>query len=341
MRRFLIVLASIASVALVGAPALAAGGKTLGEVKQRGHLLCGVSDGLPGFSAVDNQGTWSGLDVDFCRAIASAIFNDPNAVRYSQLNAKERFTALQARNVDLLSRNTTWTMDRDVSLGLEFIAVIYYDGQGFIVRKADNITKAEDLAGGTICTQTGTTTELNVADFFRSRGLQYNVLAYEKDQEAVEVYESGRCDTYTTDQSGLYAQRLDLDNFEDHVVLPQVISKEPLGPVVRSDDTNWEDLVRWTLFAMLNAEELGVSQQNIDQMLTSENPEIKRLVGTEGAFGESLGLTNDWAVRIVRHVGNYGEIFERNVGQGSRLKIDRAQNKLYKDGGLQYAPPIR
>jgi general L-amino acid transport system substrate-binding protein len=341
MRRSVVALFTMATVALATATASAEPSKTLGDVKGRGHLLCGVSDGLTGFSNTDDQGNWSGLDVDFCRAIAAAIFNDPNAVRYSPLNAKERFTSLQARNVDLLSRNTTWTMDRDVKLGLEFTGVMYYDGQGFIVRKADNIAKAEDLAGGTICTQTGTTTELNVADFFRSRSLQYKVLAYEKDQEAVAVYEDGRCDAYTTDQSGLYAQRLELANFDDHVVLPEVISKEPLGPVVRSDDPGWEDLVRWTLFAMLNAEELGVGQQNIEQMLASENPEIKRLVGTEGNFGETLGLTNDWAVRIIRHLGNYGEMFERNVGQGSPLKIDRGRNKLFKDGGLQYAPPIR
>lgn len=338
MRRSLAALISFAAIA-AATPALAAG--TLDEVKTRGHLKCGVSDGLPGFSYTDQQGNFSGIDVDFCRAIAAAIFNDPNAVRFSQLNAKERFTALQNREVDLLSRNTTWTMDRDVKMHLEFTGVVYYDGQGFIVRKADNIADAAGLAGGTICTQTGTTTELNLADFFRSRGLQYKVLAFDKDQQAVEAYEGGRCDAYTTDQSGLYAQKLELQTPDDHVILADIISKEPLGPVVRGDDQVWEDLVRWTLYAMINAEELGVSQQNIDQMLASENPEIRRLVGTEAAFGEALGLTNDWAVRIIKHIGNYAELFDRNVGEGSRLKIARDRNKLYKDGGLQYAPPIR
>jgi general L-amino acid transport system substrate-binding protein len=281
------------------------------------------------------------MDVDFCRAVAAAIFNDPKKVRFTPTSAKVRFTVLQSGEVDLLSRNTTWTMSRDTQLGLEFVGVIYYDGQGFMVPKKLKVTSAKQLNGANVCTNTGTTTELNLADYFRSNGLKYKVIAFEKNAEVLAAYDAGRCDAYTTDASGLYAERMKLKKPDDHIVLPEIISKEPLGPLVNQGDQQWGDLVRWTMFALLNAEELGVTSKNTDQMLKSTNPEVRRLLGVEGVFGESIGLTKDWVVRIVKGVGNYGEIFERNVGQGSPLKIKRGQNALWTKGGLQYAPPVR
>ncbi|KPF71827.1 amino acid ABC transporter substrate-binding protein [Bosea sp. AAP35] len=313
----------------------------LAQIKSRGVLTCGVGPGLAGFGIPDAQGVWSGLDVDLCKAISAAIFNDPNKVKYIPLSSKDRFTALQSGEVDLLSRNTTWTMSRDTSLGLNFAGVNYYDGQGFLVRKKLGIDSALKLAGASVCTQQGTTTELNLADFFRANKMKYEVVAFASADETVKAYESGRCDAFTTDASGLYAERLKLSAPADHIVLPEIISKEPLGPAVRHGDDNWLDVVKWTHNAMLNAEELGVTKANVDEMLKSENPEIKRLVGTEGKFGEAIGLPNDWAYRIIKHVGNYGESFERNVGAGSLLKISRGQNALWTKGGLQYAPPIR
>lgn len=338
--RFL-VSAVLLFLGLAVAPAMAANSPTLEKVKKNGYLRCGVSEGLPGFGQPDNKGEWTGLDIDFCRAIASAIFNDPKKVRFTPTSAKVRFTALQAGDFDVLSRNTTWTISRDVQLGLEFIGVIYYDGQGFLVPKKLNVTSAKQLNGANVCTNTGTTTELNLADYFRANNLKYKVIAFEKNNEVVAAYDAGRCDAYTTDASGLYAERLKLKVPGDHIILPEIISKEPLGPAVNQGDPQWTDLVRWTLFALLNAEELGVTSKNVDQMLKSPNPEVRRLLGVEGAFGEPMGLTKDWVVRIVRKVGNYGEIFERNVGQGSPLKIKRGQNALWKNGGLQYAPPVR
>lgn len=340
-RSLLLSLAAGLLTAGLAAPASAAGGDTLAAVKARGYVKCGVSEGLPGFSSPDEQGTWSGIDVDVCHALAAAIFDDPNAVRFSPLNAKERFTSLQSGEVDLLSRNTTITIQRDVALGLEFTGVTYYDGQGFMVRKAAGVSSAMELDGAAICTQSGTTTELNVADFFRANGLTYTIVAYEKEAQAVGAYDDGRCDAYTTDQSGLYAQRNKLRNFEEHLILPELISKEPLGPAVRQGDDNWEDIVRWTLYAMVNAEELGVTSQNVEEMLSSDTPEIRRMLGKEGSFGEAMGLSNSWALQILRHVGNYGEIFDRNLGEGSPLKIARGKNALWTKGGLQYAPPIR
>jgi len=313
----------------------------LAQVKSRGQLVCGVGPGLAGFGIPDAQGNWTGLDVDLCRAISAAIFNDPNKVKFVPLSSKDRFTALQSGEVDLLSRNTTWTMSRDTSLGLNFAGVNYYDGQGFMVRKKLGVDSALKLAGASVCTQQGTTTELNLADYFRANKMKYEVVAFATSDETIKAYESGRCDAFTTDASGLYAERLKLSTPTDHIVLPQIISKEPLGPVVRHGDDAWLDIVKWTYFAMLNAEELGITKANIDEMLKSENPEIKRLVGTEGKFGEAIGLGNDWAYRIVKHVGNYGESFEKNVGEGSLLKIARGQNALWTKGGLQYAPPIR
>jgi general L-amino acid transport system substrate-binding protein len=269
------------------------------------------------------------------------VFDDPNKVKFIPLSSKDRFTALQSGEVDVLVRNSTWTMSRDTSLGLNFAGVNYYDGQGFMVRKKLNVSSALQLNGASVCTQQGTTTELNVADFFRANKMKYEVVAFATADETIKAYESGRCDAFTTDASGLYAERLKLAGADDHIVLPEIISKEPLGAVVRHGDDQWLDIVRWTHFAMLNAEEAGITKANVAEMVKSDNPEIKRMLGTEGKFGEAIGLTNDWVVRIVKHVGNYGESFERNVGASSRLKIARGQNALWTKGGLQYAPPIR
>ena len=314
---------------------------TLDAVKKRGDLRCGVNIGLAGFSAPDDKGEWTGLDVDFCRAVASAIFKDPTKVKFVPLSAKERFTALQSGEIDLLSRNTTWTMSRGTQQGLAFVGVTYYDGQGFLVKKSLDLKSVAQLAGASICMQTGTTNELNVADYFRTRSLTYNPVVFEKNEEAVSAFNLGRCDAYTTDASGLYAQRIKLADPSAYVVLPEIISKEPLGPAVRQGDDQWANLVQWTLFAWLNAEGLGVTQENVDEKINSVNPEIRRLLGTEGEYGLGIGLDNDWAYQIVKNVGNYGQSFERNVGKGSRLDIARDQNKLWKDGGLHYAPPIR
>ena len=314
---------------------------TLDDVKSQGNFQCGVSQGLPGFSNPDSAGNWTGMDVDVCRAIAAAVFGDADAVKYTPLSAKERFTALQSGEIDVLSRNTTWTMTRDTTLGLNFTAVTYYDGQGFMVRKSLGVSSALDLDGASLCTNTGTTTELNAADFFRSNNLAYEVVAFEKADEAVQAYDTERCDVYTTDASGLYAQRLKLSNPGDHVVLPEIISKEPLGPVVRQGDDQWFNIVKWVVFAMTNAEELGVNSSNVDSMKGSENPAIKRLLGTEGAFGEAIGLSNDWAYNVIKQVGNYGEIFDANVGPNTPLAIARGVNALWSDGGLIYGPPIR
>jgi general L-amino acid transport system substrate-binding protein len=325
----------------LGAPASVVEAAVLDQVKSKGFVQCGVSQGLPGFSTPDDKGVWTGIDVDLCRAIAAALFDDATKVRYSPLTAKDRFTALQSGEIDVLSRNTTWTSSRDTSLGLNFAGVNYYDGQGFLVRKDKKVSSALELSGASICTQTGTTTELNVADFFRARNMKYEVVAFSTADETVKAYEAGRCDVFTSDVSQLYAMRLKLANTNDHIVLPEIISKEPLGPVVRHGDDQWLDVVKWVLFAMLNAEELGVTTKNVADMVKSNNPEVKRLLGTEGNFGEQLGLTKDWVVRIVRHVGNYGESFDRNVGAGSKLGIERGLNRLWNKGGIQYAPPVR
>ncbi len=315
--------------------------RTVDTVKQRGQLVCGVNVGLGGFSAADDKGVWAGLDVDYCKSIAAAVLGDAAKVRYVPTTTKERFTALQSGEIDVLSRNTTWTISRDSSLGLSFAGINYFDGQGFMVKKKANIKSAKELGGATVCVQTGTTTELNLADFFRANKLQYKPLVFEKLDEALRAYQADRCDSFTTDASGLYASRLQVGNPDDHVVLPEIISKEPLGPVVRQGDPHWFTIVKWVHYALLNAEELGVTKANVDQMTGSANPDIKRLLGKEGDFGKGIGLDNDWAYRIVKQVGNYGELFERNVGMGSRLKIERGLNDLWTKGGLQYAPPIR
>ena len=331
---------SILALALIFA-AQAASAQTLKTVKDRGILHCGANGTLAGFGLPDAQGKWTGLDVDVCRAIAAAIFNDVSKVKFVPLSAKDRFTALQSGEVDVLVRNTTWTSSRDTSLGLNFTGVDYYDGQGFMVRKALKVNSALELNGASVCVQQGTTTELNLADFFRAHKMQLKSVTFATANEAVKAYDAGRCDAYTTDASGLYSERLRLANADDHIILPEIISKEPLGPAVRHGDDQWFDIVKWALFAMLNAEELGITQKNVDDMVKSTNPEIKRFVGTEGNYGEQLGLTKDWAVRIVKLVGNYGEVFERNVGKGSPLKIERGLNKLWNQGGIQYAPPVR
>jgi general L-amino acid transport system substrate-binding protein len=343
MKKFIASFALGAAAMVVAGSAIAqeVSSPTLNAIKQRGSVNCGSNPGLAGFGVPDAQGNWTGLDVDYCRAIAAAIFNDPTKVKFIPLSAKDRFTAVQSGEVDVLVRNSTWTMSRDTSLGLDFPAINYYDGQGFMVRKKLGVSSALELNGASVCTQQGTTTELNLADFFRANKIKYEVVAFASADETIKAYDAGRCDAFTTDASGLYAERLKLTNPDDHIVLPEIISKEPLGAVVKHGDSVWRDVVAWTHFAMLNAEELGVTKANVDQMAKSDNPEIKRLLGVEGKFGEAIGLTNDWVVRIVKHVGNYGESFEKNVGEASRLKIKRGQNALWTKGGLQYAPPIR
>ena len=332
----ILALVLVASLGAQGASA-----QTLKTVKERGMLICGANGTLAGFGLPDAQGHWTGLDVDVCRAIAAAIFNDPNKVKFVPLTAKDRFTALQSSEVDVLVRNTTWTSSRDTSLGLNFTGVDYYDGQGFMVRKSLKVNSALELNGASVCVQQGTTTELNLADYFQAHKMQLKSVTFATANEAIKAYDAGRCDAYTTDASGLYAERLRLANPDDHIILPEIISKEPLGPVVRQGDDQWFDIVKWVLFAMIDAEELGITQKNVDDMAKSTNPAIRRFVGTEGNYGEQLGLTNDWAARIVKLVGNYGEVFARNVGKDSPLKIDRGLNKLWNRGGIQYAPPIR
>ena len=324
-----------------GLTAQVASAQTLKAVKDRGLLSCGVSQGLPGFSSPDDKGNWTGLDVDVCRAIAAAVLNDPTKIKFVPLSAKDRFTALQSGEIDVLSRNTTWTLSRDTSLGANFTGVTYYDGQGFMVKKSLKVNSALELNSASVCVQTGTTTEQNLADYFKGNNMKYEVIAFGTNDEAVKAYESGRCDVFTTDVSGLYADRLKLANVADHVVLPEVISKEPLGPMVRHGDDQWFDIVKWTLFAMITAEELGITQKNVDEMAKSAKPEMKRVFGTDGNLGEQLGLTKDWVSRIVKAVGNYGESFDRNVGAGSKLGIARGINALWTKGGIQYAPPIR
>ncbi len=313
---------------------------TLDEVIGKGHVQCGVSQGLPGFSNFDDKGTWSGVDVDICRAVAAAIFGDDSKVKYTPLSAKERFTALQSGEIDVLSRNTTWTATRDTALGLNFAGVNYYDGQGFMVRKDLGVNSAKELSGAAICTNTGTTTELNVSDYFRANGMDYTVVAFEKADEVVAAYDGGRCDVYTTDQSGLYAQRIKLKDPSAHKVLPEVISKEPLGPVVRQGDDQWFNVVKWSLFCMVNAEEMGITSGNAMMKAKGDDPSVKRLMGQEGSFGENLGVSPTWCANIISSVGNYGESFARNLSIDP-LNIQRGVNELWSKGGLQYAPPIR
>jgi general L-amino acid transport system substrate-binding protein len=332
---------AFATAIMLAFGAQAASAQTLKAVQDRGQLICGANGTLAGFGLPDPQGNWTGFDVDFCRAIAAAIFNDATKVKFVPLTSANRFTALQSGEVDVLARNTTWTMSRDTTLGLDFVAVNYYDGQGFMVRKSLKVNSAVELNDAAVCVQQGTTTELNLADYFRSNNMSLKAVTFATSTEAVRAYDTGRCDAYTTDSSGLYSERLRLTDPNAHIVLPEIISKEPLAPAVRQGDDSWEDLVRWTHEAMVDAEELGVTQQNVDERLKSNAPDVRRLLGVEGQFGQSLGLTNDWAYRIIRAVGNYGESFERNVGQGSPLKIARGLNALWTKGGLQYGLPVR
>ena len=327
--------------AALGVAATAAHADTLSDVKAKGFLQCGANTGLLGFGSPDDKGEWKGFDIDFCRAIATAVFNDPTKVKFTPLTAKERFTALQSGEVDVLVRNTTWTLSRDSQMGLIFAGVNYYDGQGFMVRKSLGISSALELSGASVCVQTGTTTELNLADYFRTNGMQFNPVVFEKSDEVVQAYDAGRCDAFTTDASGLYAERLKLTNPADHMVLPEIISKEPLGPVVRQGDDKWLTIVKWTHYVMLNAEEAGVTSKNVDEMKSSANPDIKRILGTEGAFGEPLGLTNDFGYNVIKAIGNYGEVFDRNIGPDTPLGISRGLNALWTKGGLQYGMPVR
>jgi general L-amino acid transport system substrate-binding protein len=315
--------------------------RTLKRTIRRGEVFCGVNAGLPGFSIPDDKGNWTGFDVDFCRAVAAAIFDDPNKAKFIPLDASERFKELQNRKVDILSRNSTWDLSREENYDLYFPAVAYYDGQGFMVPRSRKIDSALDLNDSKVCVQGATTTELNLADYFRTNNMKYEEMKFPKLEDVVKTYDSGKCDTFTADVSQLYALRLNLAKPGDHVILPDVISKEPLSLVVRQRDDDWMMIVKWTLYAMIDAEELGVTSKNIDEALKSKKPDVMRLVGTEGTYGEDLGLTKDWAVRIIRHVGNYGEVYDRNIGAESKLHIPRGLNQLWSAGGIQYAPPIR
>ena len=338
--------ASILAVAtgaglIANSPTVGAQGKVLEVVKQRGSLSCGVHIGLAGFGQPNDKGNWTGLDVDYCRAIAAAIFGDGKKVKFVPTTAKERFTALQSGEIDVLIRSTTWTLSRESTLGLSFAGVNYYDGQGFMVRASLGVRSTKELNGATVCVLTGTTTELNLADYFKSHSMTYRPIVFEKLDEAVQAYQAGRCDVYTTDQSALYSVRVGQAKPDEHVILPEIVSKEPLGPSVRQGDSQWLTVIKWVHFALLNAEEMGVTQANVDQMGVSTNPDIKRLLGRDGDLGKGIGLDNDFVIKIVKAVGNYGEIFDRNVGVGSRIKIERGQNNLWTKGGLHYAPPMR
>jgi general L-amino acid transport system substrate-binding protein len=334
--------AGIAAATLLGAAGTAQAGKDLDAIKARGQLICGVNTGVAGFAQADSQGKWVGLDVDVCRAVAAAIFGDSEKVKYVPTTAQQRFTALQSGEVDILARNTTVTLTRDTALGLDFTAVNYYDGQGFMVNKKLGVKSAKELNGATVCVQPGTTTELNLADYFRTNKMTFKPVVIEKVEEVRAAFFSGRCDVYTTDASGLYSTRAaNAPNPDDYMVLPEIISKEPLAPAVRHGDNQFADIVRWSQYAMLEAEEYGISSKTVDEMLKSENPSIKRILGVTPGMGKALGVDEAWVVNIIKQVGNYGESFERNVGMGSPLKIDRGLNKLWTQGGIQYAPPIR
>jgi general L-amino acid transport system substrate-binding protein len=314
---------------------------TIETIRNRGKIICGTSPGVAGFSLQDAAGRWQGFDTDICRALAAVIFDDPEKTAFVPLTSKDRLIALQAGEIDVLPRTTTWTLSRNASQGVTFTAVNYYDGQGFMVTKKLGVTSAAQLGGASICVAQGTTSELNLADYFRKLGQKYEPAAFATSEEALRAYEAGRCDAYTTDVSALSANMLKFAAPDDHLVLPEIISKEPLGPWVRTGDERWFNLVRWTLFALINAEELGVTQANVREMTKSSNPEVKRFLGLDGKFGEALGVTNDWVVRIIAAVGNYGESFERHLGKTSRMRLARGPNELWTKGGLQYSPPFR
>ncbi|KJY82456.1 amino acid ABC transporter substrate-binding protein [Vibrio galatheae] len=342
MAHKLTLLASVvaASTALMSTGASAAD-STLDKVTQQGFLTCGVSTGLPGFSNPNSKGEWEGIDVEYCQAVAAAVLGDKTKVKYVPLTAKERFTALQSGEIDILSRNTTWTLHRDTALGLNFAGVNYYDGQGFMVKKDLGLKSAKELDGASVCVQSGTTTELNLADYFRNSGMTYKPVVFDTAAQTSAGFDAGRCDVLTTDQSGLYALRLNLQDPSSAQVLPEIISKEPLGPVVRQGDDQWFNIAKWTLSAMVNAEEYGITSKNADEMLKSNDPNVKRILGVDGPKGKGLGIRDDWGYQVVKQVGNYGESFERTVGTGSPLQISRGVNALWNAGGFMYAPPIR
>lgn len=320
---------------------VASAATTLESVKEKGHLQCGVTSGLPGFSQPDDKGNWTGIDVDTCRAVAAAIFGDAKAVEFTPLTAKERFTALQSGEIDMLSRNTTWTLTRDASLGLNFAGVNYYDGQGFLVNKGIGVDDATQLDGATVCIQAGTTTELNLSDYFRAKGMEYKPIVFDTSEQTVQGFASGRCDVLTSDRSQLAALRSKLSDPDSAKILPNTISKEPLGPVVRQGDDQWFNIVKWVLFVQINAEELGVTSANVDDMLKSDNPNIQRLLGTDGDMGAKLGLPDDFGAKAIKQVGNYGEMYDRNVGPDTPLGLERGINALWTEGGVLYAPPVR
>ena len=333
------VLSALVSCALWSTVSVAQAPSTLDAVKAKGFVQCGVNTGLAGFSQPDSKGVWKGLDVDFCRSVAAAVFGDANKVRYTPLTAQQRFTALQSGEIDILSRNTTWTVSRDTSLGLNFVGVNYYDGQGFMVPKKLNVSSAKQLNGATVCVQPGTTTELNLSDYFRSNRMTFKPVVIEKLDEVLNAYFSGRCDVFTTDVSGLVSTRgTRAPNAADHLILPEVISKEPLGPAVRHGDDRWFDIVKWTLFATIEAEEMGLTSKTIDQQAGSKDPAVQRFVGATGDFGKMMGLDNRWAFNIIKQVGNYGESFDANL---KPLGFERGLNQLWNKGGILYAPPIR
>ncbi len=333
--------AVLGALAAAGLAQVASASATLESVKEKGYLSCGVSTGLPGFSNPDDKGQWSGLDVDVCRAVAAATLKDASKVKFVPLTAKERFTALQSGEIDVLSRNTTWTLTRDASLGLNFTGVSYYDGQGFMVKKDLGVKSAKELDGASICIQSGTTSELNLADYFRANNMEYQPVVFDTSDGTAKGFDAGRCDVLTSDQSQLYALRVRLSKPDTAVVLPEVISKEPLGPVVRQGDDQWFNIVKWSLAAMINGEELGLNSDNIKAQKASSDPNIRRLLGIDGPKGKGLALDDDWSLRIIEQVGNYEEIFNRNVGAESPLQIERGLNALWNDGGILYAPPFR
>ena len=316
---------------------------TLDDVRARGHLQCGINTGLAGFAFTDDQGNWRGFDVALCKGVAAAVFGDASKVKYTNLTGKTRFEALKAGEIDVLSRNTTWTYSRDVDLKLTFLGVSFYDGQGFMVPASLGVSSATELSGASVCIQTGTTTELNLADYFRRNDMKYEPVPIESNEEARQNYLSGRCDVYTTDRSGLAATRAALDNPDDHVVLPETVSKEPLGPLVRHGDDEWGDVVRWVLNVLIIAEEKGITSDNVAEMAgqMSKDAEINRMLGSEGEYGAMLGLSPDWAVNVISSVGNYGQIFERYLGVKTDIGLERGVNALWTDGGLLYAPPYR
>ncbi|WP_435235223.1 amino acid ABC transporter substrate-binding protein [Psychromonas sp. PT13] len=314
---------------------------TLDNVAKKDVLTCGVSTGLAGFALTDSTGIWKGLDVSVCQSVAAAVLGDASKVKYIPLTTTERFTALQSGEIDILSRNTTWTETRDTSLGFNFAGVNYYDGQGFLVSNKLNVTSAKELDGATFCLQAGSTTEMNLTDYFKTNNMEYRAVTYDTPAQTVAGFKTGRCDAITSDASQLYSLKLQMDEPASYVVLPEIISKEPLGPVVRQGDDKWLNIVKWTLYAALEAEELGVTKDNVAAQLKSANPGVQRLLGVSGKMGENLGLDPKWAYNVVAQVGNYGEVFEKNVGKGSPLQIDRGLNKLWKDGGLMYSMPVR